>query len=276
MPANEFIQITRRDRFSEEEFYPMVNRMFEYVWENLMPPQILTDGLSNTVKNNIITPPETPIPDCLTCGACCQSLLCVGVRPSDSLSPEHYWDITSKTEEGDEIVVDRYLRRDDETLACVALVGTIGEKVGCSIYETRPKMCHHFDAGSDRCHAIRRAYFLEPFLSIEEMTEAIKKLDSKTDERDLSEVIRNARIESEPGDDLHRIDVLMMDNTLRRIHTFDPELETWMQFEFDGLKMSEATELIDLRRQNSMGKTGLSGRAIDPSNIGSETGSKVI
>jgi Fe-S-cluster containining protein len=91
----------------------------------------------------------------------------------------------SRTGDGDEIVVDRYMRRDGETLACVALGGSVGEKVECTIYETRPAMCHHFDAGSDRCHAIRRAFFLESFLSIEEMTEAVEKLDSRPESGDL-------------------------------------------------------------------------------------------
>src|SRR5438067_10726027 len=104
MGTSNFVQITRRDKFSEEEFYPMVHRMYEQVWGNLLPPQLVTDGLSNTVGNNVVTRPDVPIPDCLTCGACCQSLLCVGVRPSDKVDPELYWDITSNTKDK-EIVV---------------------------------------------------------------------------------------------------------------------------------------------------------------------------
>ena len=72
---SEFVQITRRDRFQEEEFYPMVHRMYEEIWTKLLPPQLVTDQLSSRIKNNVVTPPDAPIPDCLTCGACCQSLL---------------------------------------------------------------------------------------------------------------------------------------------------------------------------------------------------------
>src|SRR5438874_10163243 len=107
MGTSDFVQITRRDKFSEEEFYPAVHSMYEQIWGNLLPPQLVTDGLSNTIRNNVVTPPDAPIPDCLTCGACCQSLLCVGVRPSDKVHPELCWDITS-TAGNKEIVVDRY------------------------------------------------------------------------------------------------------------------------------------------------------------------------
>lgn len=245
---NEFVQITRRIKFSEEEFYPMVNRMYEQIWQNLLPPQLVTDGLSNTVRNNVVTPPDAPIPDCLTCGACCNALLCVGVRPSDNVDPEHYWDIT---DESGELVVDRYLRRNGETLACIALEGTIGERVACTIYETRPAMCHHFDAGSDRCHAIRRAYGIEPFLSLEEMSEGMKKLDDRPAIAEPSEIIRNAQIRPDPETGGLTINALLRDGTLREIHSYDPNDEIWMEFEFDGLKLQEAEDLIRSRVRTS-------------------------
>ena len=246
MSKSDIVQITRQAKIPETKFYPAVNSMYEQIWGNLLPPQLVTDGLSNTVRNNVVTPPNAPIPDCLTCGACCQSLLCVGVRPSDKVDAGLYWDITSEGE-NEELVVDRYLRRDGETLACAALSGTIGERVACTIYETRPKMCHHFDAGSDRCHAIRRAYGIEPFLTIDEMLDAMEKLDARP-VADSSQVIRNAQIREEPGTGRLTISVLMKDGTMQTIHTYDPEFETWMQFEFDGLTMTEARDLIDSRK----------------------------
>jgi uncharacterized protein len=224
----------------------MVNEMYEYIWQRLLPPQLVTDGLSNTIANNTVTPPEAPIPDCLTCGACCQSLLCVGVRPSDRVDPELYWDVTKGKDE-DEIVVDRYLRRDGETLACAALEGTIGEKVACKIYETRPLMCHHFDAGSDRCHAIRRAFGIEPFLSLSGMSEAMEKLDAREIYIEPSKIIRNAEIKQDPETALNTISVLMRDGTLTPLHTYDPRQETYMQFEFDGLSVDGAAKLIASR-----------------------------
>ena len=243
---DEFVQITRRNSIPEKDFYPVINRMYEHIWTRLLPPQLITEGLSNTVKNNVVTPSDAPIPDCLTCGACCQSLLCVGVRPSDNVDRELRWDITVETDEG-EIVVDRYLKRDPETLACAALGGTIGESVACTIYETRPKMCHHFDAGSDRCHAIRRAFGIEPFLSLNEMSEAMEKVDQHRSISDPANIIQNAQIRhgSETGE--YVITALMKTGELNEIHRYDPNRETYMQFEFDGLMLEEAISLIHSR-----------------------------
>jgi Fe-S-cluster containining protein len=242
----DFVQISREPRVRDTDFFPMVNRMYERVWKQLLPPQLVTEQLSSKVANNVVTPPDAPIPDCHTCGACCQSLMCVGVRPSDNVDPELYWEVTTETEDG-EIVVDRYLRRNGETLACSALAGTIGEKVGCTIYETRPVMCHHFDAGSDRCHAIRRAFGIEPFLSLNEMSEAIEKLDARPANYVASETIRNAEIKRDPETSRHTITALMRDGTLKTIHDYDPAKETYFQFEFDGLSLNCANMLIRSR-----------------------------
>lgn len=252
MDTSEFVQITRSTSVKEDEFYPAINRMYEAIWGNLLPPQLLTDQLSSKLDKRLVTPPETPVPDCLTCGACCQALLCVGVRPSDTVARENYWEITVPTESG-EIVVDRYLRRNEETLACTALSGTVGEKVGCTIYETRPVMCHHFDAGSDRCHAIRRAFGIEPFLGLIEMSEAAAKIRSASGNADPSQTIRNAQIRRNEETGRHSINALMHDGTLRPIHEYDPAEEEWMQFEFDGLTLSEADSLIRSRASKPSG-----------------------
>jgi Fe-S-cluster containining protein len=247
MPS-EFVKLSRVRKTSENEFYPIINRMYEALWQQLLPPQIPTDGLSSKVEKNVITPPDAPIPDCLTCGACCQSLLCVGVRPSDNVHPDLVWDITAEANDG-EIVVDRYLRRNGETLACVALEGTVGEKVACSIYDTRPVMCHHFDAGSDRCHAIRRAFGIEPFLSLQEMSDAMKKLKTQDNAAEPWNVIRTAEIRPDAETGEFVIDANMRDGNIKEIHRYDPDKETWMQFEFDGLTSSQAAKLINIRQE---------------------------
>ena len=122
MDKTEFVQITRQNKIAEDEFYPMIVAMYEQIWQNLLPPQIIPKGLSVKRAHNVITPPDAPVPDCLSCGACCAAMLCVGVRPSEDerLLTEDYWDITIEGKEG-EITVDRYLRRDAETLVCAFL-----------------------------------------------------------------------------------------------------------------------------------------------------------
>lgn len=244
MSADEFVQIERREKFSEEEFYPMVARMYEQIWLNLLPPQLVTEDLPTKRERNIVTPADAPVPDCLTCGACCGAMICVAVSQTDATPAEYYWDITNGGEQG-EITVDRYLRRSGETLACANLGGTIGESVGCEIYEQRPQMCRVFEAGSDKCHAIRRAYGIEPFLTIEEMMTALQKLKVKDAETVPAETIRDAKIAAKAGTNFLEITVLMKDGTLQTIHAFDPEQETWRQYQFSGLTLAAARRMIE-------------------------------
>lgn len=244
MNKMDFVQITRQKKIAEKDFYPMIVAMYEQIWQNLLPPQILTNGLTVKRANNVITPPDAPVPDCVTCGVCCGAMLCVGVRPNEQVAEENYWDITIKGGAG-EIVVDRYLRRDAETLACAML--EIGEQKTCKIYESRPRMCRDFDAGSDKCHALRRAYGLEPFLSVEEMMEALQKLDVQPEKSASAEKIKEVKfIEAENGE--MQIRAYLRDGSDKIIHTFDFDKEIWRQFEFDGLTLMQAANLINSRK----------------------------
>ena len=247
MEKSRLVQITRQSRIAEDDFVAMINAMYERVWGNLYPPQILTDGLPVKVENNIITPKDTPIPDCLDCGACCGCLLCVGVRPVENVAAKDYWDITAQGKTG-EIVVNRYLRRDSETFACAALDGEIGVEVGCRIYEDRPKMCRTFEAGSDRCHTIRRAYGIEPYLTTQEMLEAVNRLDAQPEKSTPDETILKVKFEENDSGKI-TIKVQMQNETILTIHEFDPQSETWRQFEFENLTLRQAAELIASRTE---------------------------
>jgi uncharacterized protein len=247
----EFVQITRRNKIAEDEFYPMISAMYEQIWQNLLPPQILTDGLTTRVANNVITPPDAPVPDCVTCGACCMALPCVGVRPAENVPAEDFWDITVEGA-GGEILVDRFVRRDGETFYCTALEIVNNEKALCRIYEKRPQICRDFEAGSDKCHALRRAFGYEPFLSLEEMPEALEKLENRPVKSVPAETIREVKfIEAEKG--RLRISASMRDGSSKTIHIFNPRNETWRQFEFDGLTLSQAKNLIASRKSGNKG-----------------------
>ncbi len=242
MEKSELVQITRRDKIAEDEFLPFVNAMYEQVWGNLLPPQILTFNLSNTVADNIITSADSPIPDCMTCGACCASFVCVDVKPDNPISSKDCWDIT-KQGENIEFTVDRYIKRKEEDFSCVALEGKIGKEVSCRVYENRPRMCRQFEAGSDRCHAVRRAYNLEPFLSLMEMFEARQKLDALESNID-NERIEAVNINVKSGTQDLQITVTLKNGSQEIIHEFDPKFETWFQTEFEGLTLAKAEELI--------------------------------
>jgi len=246
MGKTEFVQITRQNKIAEDDFYPMITAMYEQIWQNLLPPQIITNGLSVKRASNIITPPDAPVPDCLTCGVCCGAMLCVGVRPHEEIPAEESWDITIEGKAG-EITVDRYLRRDEETFACAFLHIEADEPRVCKIYERRPQMCRDFDAGSDKCHALRRAYGIEPFLSLEEMSDALQKLDEKPVKSAPSETIREVKfVETETGE--LEIKAFLKDGSTKTIYIFNPNDETWRQFEFDALTLSQAAGLIASRK----------------------------
>jgi Fe-S-cluster containining protein len=247
MDKNQFVQITRQNKIKEEEFYPMISAMYEQIWQNLLPTQILTDDLTTRAANNVITTADAPIPDCMTCGACCAALPCVGVRPNEQIAAEDYWVIVVEGENG-EITVDRFMRRNSETFVCTALDGTIGEQVSCRVYEERPRICHLFEAGSDKCHALRRAFGLEPFLTLSGMSEALAKLRAKPEKFESSETIRGVNF-IEQAENL-QISAVMKDGSVKILHTFSPKREAWRKFEFDGLTLSQAKDLIRARKQD--------------------------
>lgn len=252
MDKDALVQITRQDKIAEKDFGPLVNAMYEQVWGRLFPPQILTHDLSNTVAGNVITPTGAPVPDCRSCGACCASFVCVDTAPDSTLPPEDCWEITRPKSDGGAYTVDRYIRRREEDFSCTALEGKIGERVGCRVYEDRPRMCRQFEAGSDRCHAVRRAYGIEPFLSLTEMLEAKRRLEeAAAARREDPERVDSVRIVEDTGSAKLGIRVFLKNGTEHLIRTFDPDEETWFESEFAGLTLTEAEKLVSGGRKNT-------------------------
>lgn len=248
MNKSQFVQITRRERVEEEVFTKKISEVYNEIWQNLLPQQIPLSDLPHEVAKNVVTPPDAPIPDCQTCGGCCACFPYIGVRPSEEVPKEKYWDITAEGKDG-EIVVDRFLKRNGENFACQSLAGKIGENVSCTIYENRPRICRNFEAGSDKCHAVRRSYGLEPPLGLMEMAVALRKLrEIPEPEIAPSEKIRDVRIREKKDSDFWEITALMEDGTFRPLHTYDPSREIFRQFEFSGLTFSDAKGLIASRK----------------------------
>jgi hypothetical protein len=242
--ALRLVQITRKDNIREEEFDEMLAEMRRIKQQSLLPSQILYENLSHLVAENFITPKDAPIPDCLTCGACCSAALCVGVRASDNPPPGTFWNVTTETAKNGEVVVDSYLKRNPETLYCEQLEGEIGDKIGCRIYDERPSTCRIFEAGSDKCHAFRRAHGIEPFLSLDEMMRANDIIESKDETKNPAEIIYGVRYIEQTETGFLDILAIMEDETIKTLHSFNPQTEKWRQFEFAGLSWQEANELI--------------------------------
>lgn len=248
MGVERFVQITRREKTSEEEFSTQITEMYNYIWENLLPQQILTADLSHRVTDNVITPEDAPVPDCRECGACCACFPYIGVRPTENVPERHFLDVTVEGTSG-EVTVDRFLRRKENDLTCAALEGELGSRVGCGIYENRPRVCRDFEPGSDKCHAARRAYGFEPPLGLMEMAVALRKLKNAPDRQTLSPTsIKDAKIREQPDSELLEITALFEDGTLVKLHEYDPRRQTFRQFEFFGLTLRQAQDLIATRK----------------------------
>ena len=248
MNKTQYVQITRLNRVKEKDYRAMADSMYLQIWTKLNPPQILTDDLTARVHRNLITPADASVPDCISCGACCFALPCVGVRADEKVSADDYWDVTVEGKNG-EIVVDRFVKRNGETFACVALDGTIGEDVSCRIYEQRPQVCRGFEAGSDKCHALRRSLGFEPNLSLMEMYWAVQKQKAISEESNASQEIQRVNfVEQRETDNLDMV-ATMSDGSTKTIYTFNQGQETWQQFEFEGMPLEFAMSYIVERQE---------------------------
>ena len=100
---------------------------------------------------------EKPAVDCQTCGACCgpseNSPSFVDLLPADlaRLTPSQRKRLVL-------LFAGPAIRTKHcaSGVVCAALVGRIGRRVRCSIYETRPIACRAFKAGSRICRAVMR------------------------------------------------------------------------------------------------------------------------
>ena len=104
--------------------------------------------------------PETAAEDfdCQACGACCVEAGAVILDEADDVPAalvQHVANLRCMATEG-------------TSFRCVALLGTVGRRVGCGIYGRRPDVCRSFDAGSDECLSARDA-----------MREKLTRLDSR-------------------------------------------------------------------------------------------------
>lgn len=254
MKRQNLVKITR---ISKSEYYDLMSELKSDLDKDLTEPQISPEKLTKKLAENLITSAETPIPDCLTCGICCYYALCVSVTNDDQTPPENYWEIMLE-DAASEIVVNKYLKR--TSLNCNYLSGKIRETVGCRIYDARPQTCRDFEAGSDRCHAYRRMYDLEPPLTETELIKAKENLhESNFDEKITFAMITEKEVTGKTfltaeGFSIVRETSLLQitaflgnDETPHIIHTFNPNEESWLEDDFLGLTKLQTKEFIERR-----------------------------
>ena len=245
----QFVQIERRNKLSREEFSEVISNLERLIWKNLKTEALPFRKLSGRRDKSFLMTAFAPLPDCQTCGACCTALPCVDVKEIDSTPAENYWEIVIGGQ--DEIVVNRQLKRDLKTGNCLALEGSVGEFVKCGIYESRPDDCRKFEAGSDRCRALRRAYGIEPSLTELETAHFMMRVFLKDEPEGDERVIYHAQIQKTETAGLFEIKVFLNDETVQVIHRFNTFEESWLEGDFSGLTLHEAKNLIASRRKVS-------------------------
>jgi hypothetical protein len=107
---------------------------------------------------------------CRSCGACCVSFRITLPRVELDTAPGG-WVPAALTEPY--TATTACMREDaDAPGRCVALAGTIGVSVACSIYDKRPSACGEFaplsaiGVGDDSCNEARRRQGLPPLRAI--------------------------------------------------------------------------------------------------------------
>ncbi|HKP13460.1 MAG TPA: YkgJ family cysteine cluster protein [Blastocatellia bacterium] len=156
------VQLTRKRGMSEAAFVEMMEQLSRRRAMSIAADEEV--GLyAETLAESVIAIAEAGRPDCQTCGACCAYFHQVAVLDSDPTPRRLTWAVwDAGAVKGPKT---RWLRREPGEGHCVAFDGRVGQRAHCAVYELRPMSCRAFEAGSDRCHAVRRVYGLEPPLS---------------------------------------------------------------------------------------------------------------
>lgn len=257
----DLVQITRYPRY---EYYELMRRLIERENAQILEPQLPLDKLTKYFSENVVTSVAEPVPDCTTCGICCVFAPIVPVSCDDTKQLSSYWDITLDVDSS--VVINRMLPRNMENGHCANLDGAIGNHVSCTIYNERPKVCHDFEAGSDRCHEYRRIYGVEPPLSDEETFDAIGKLRGliKAPQIEFVRILVGEMVyETEPlaegrisrSKKTKLMIVAFLDDNIETpyvLHFYDPTEETWFESDFLAMSLDQARTLIASRAEQKI------------------------
>ncbi|NNF00150.1 MAG: YkgJ family cysteine cluster protein [Pyrinomonadaceae bacterium] len=249
----QFVQIEKRNSLPRDEFSQFISQKGKQIWENLAAERFPIGELSGRIEKSFITPKDAPVPDCLDCGVCCSAVLTVQVAKSDPTPDELLWEITIEGKNRS-VTVDKTMRRIGENGRCIALEGELGKSISCNIYEKRPNLCRLFDAGSDKCHALRRAFGFEPPLEDQEIMNTMMHLISREPKPEADQTIYHSQISETDKADVFEITVLLEDETEKTLHTFDINDEQWLENDFITLTFGEAVELVSKENKRSNNK----------------------
>ena len=100
---------------------------------------------------------------CQRCGACCAAFR-VDFHPAELAGGAFAWGEGVPQALTVPVTANLVRMAGTDTAAprCVALAGTIGEAVACTIYEGRPSPCREFDTEHAACNRARQRHGLPP------------------------------------------------------------------------------------------------------------------
>ena len=247
------VQITR---LPKSRFYEKIFEIDER--QRRVPPQIALSRLSKLVAERLVTDASVPIPDCVTCGACCVYGLVIPINRREPEPLERYIEVT--LDDAPDVVIERAFERDEGDGRCVNMAGDVGVEIGCTVYPDRPQICRDFDAGSDRCFGYRRMYGIDPPLTEAQLAEALRKLDARSELVKIrgieiklaSKNLTFDRTATDPAKMMVEVLTLKMvahmsDGEVKEIHEFDPGRESWFEHELEGMSLEAALEKIKER-----------------------------
>ena len=156
----ELVKLTSRRGMSDSSFERVMELLAE---RRVSASDDLLGAYAETVDESFFIEDDPAMPDCRECGACCSYFHRIPVQLTDPTPRMFTWVVWEAGAAGGPKLL--WMRREPEAGCCVAFNGRVGESAFCAIYELRPGSCREFEAGSDRCHAVRRLYGLEPRLS---------------------------------------------------------------------------------------------------------------
>ena len=227
----------------------------------IFEPQLPLDRTPKRVSENIATAADEPIPECTTCGVCCDLPLVVPIARSETERFSEYWEIYPDESVSD-AVIERMLPRDAESGRCIHLAGELMIDIGCRVYADRPSPCRDFEAGSDRCHEYRRMYDVEEQLSRSAAKAAVKKITSTPRGVITYAVIvvestgwkSSYSAGSPDGPQTVPVTYLRIaaivddiEDEVKIIHSYEASEEVWFESDFIGLTLDAAKSLIESR-----------------------------
>lgn len=248
-------ELVHIERIKKSEFNARVVELTNNRSSGYRKSQLPLDRLSKFLEDRVSVEKDAPVPECTTCGICCFLPLIVPVTRAESERLTGYCDILLDGSDED-IVIDRVLLRDEDG-RCRNLQGTLGENIGCGIYEDRPQVCRDFEAGSDRCHEYRRMFDLEEQLTDAQVETASKLLQQQVRPELIEDVsivstgsverssynVADGTMEYTKAEQLSIVAFLSGDEP-HELHTFESGREHWFESDILGLSLDEAKQLI--------------------------------